>query len=101
MKTRAPFRLVDSLKALSLSKGLLVLLAVAIAASGCTMMTKAQKDWVADKANRSTAYVALMDKGQTTPEQDKLWIKSQDDSWSLWKQKIDNGFAAPSFIVGE
>lgn len=73
---------------------------VLVTATGCTMMTKPQKDWVQDKANRSTAYVKLMDAGQTTGEQDRLWIHSQDDSWQLWAKKIENGFAAPSFIVG-
>jgi len=80
---------------------LLIVVLLAVAISGCSAMTKAQKDWVQDKANRSSAYVALMDAGQTTSEQDKLWIKSQDGSWQLWAKKIQNGFAAPSFVAGE
>jgi outer membrane PBP1 activator LpoA protein len=75
---------------------LLVLMVLAFAFSGCTGMTAAEKSWIQDKANRSTAYVALMDKGQTTADQDKAWIHSQDASWQLWAEKLKIGAAAPT-----
>lgn len=80
---------------------LVLLVVVLLASQGCSLMTQAQKDWIADKANRSAAYTDLMDKGQTTSDQDKLWIKSQDESWQLWAKKTKNGFAAPSWLAGE
>jgi hypothetical protein len=82
------------------TRALILVLVVLFLAGGCTVMTTAQKDWVKDKSNRSTAYVALMDKGQTTSEQDREWIRSQDASWKLWADKVENGFAAPSWMVG-
>jgi hypothetical protein len=74
----------------------LLALLLALVASGCTGMTTAEKTWVLDKANRSGAYVALMDKGQTTADQDKAWIHSQNDSWQLWAGKVKIGAAAPT-----
>ena len=74
----------------------LVLMVLALVFSGCTGMTAAEKSWIQDKANRSTAYVALLDKGQTTADQDKAWIHSQDASWQLWAEKLKIGAAAPS-----
>jgi outer membrane PBP1 activator LpoA protein len=75
---------------------IILLLILALFVSGCTGVTMAEKNWIQDKANRSAAYVALMDKGQTTGDQDKAWIHSQDASWQLWAEKIGIGAAAPS-----
>ena len=66
---------------------------------GCTTMTADEKSWVADKANRSQAYVDLMKTGQTTPDQDKSWIDSQNASWQLWADKISHGLAAPALLA--
>jgi len=74
----------------------LLALLLALVASGCTGMTTAEKNWVLDKANRSAAYVKLMDAAQTTAEQDKAWIHSQDASWQLWAEKIKIGAPAPN-----
>jgi outer membrane PBP1 activator LpoA protein len=74
-----------------------VLLAVLL--TGCTVVTQDQKNWIEDKANRSNAYVVLMDEGKTTSDQDKEWIKSQNESWKLWAEKVKLGLAAPSFLV--
>jgi len=74
----------------------IVLLAIT---SGCTVVTEDQKNWVYDKANRSRAYVALMDAGKTTRKQDQAWIRSQDEAWQLWAKKMKMGLAAPSFLV--
>ena len=41
-----------------------------------------------------------MESGNTTAEQDKAWIKSNDESWQLWEKKINLGFAAPALLVG-
>ena len=75
---------------------IILLLILALFVSGCTGVTMAEKNWIQDKANRSTAYVALMDKGQTTADQDKAWIHSQDASWQLWAEKLKIGAAAPT-----
>ena len=75
--------------------------ALAVLLTGCTVMTQDQKNWIADKANRSEAYVAKMEGGKTTADEDKEWIRSQNDSWKQWALKIDNGLAAPSFLVSD
>ncbi|MDY7011756.1 MAG: hypothetical protein SVV80_13545 [Planctomycetota bacterium] len=80
---------------------LLAALVILPVVSGCTLVTQDQKNWVYDKANRSETYVVLMDKGQTTPEQDKEWIRSQNESWRLWADKMQIGLAAPPFAVKE
>lgn len=87
----------DRLLVLCLLAALVILPVVA----GCTVVTQDQKDWLADKANRSAAYVTLMDYGKTTAEQDKEWIRSQDQSWQLWAEKVKLGLAAPSFMAKE
>jgi hypothetical protein len=78
---------------------LLMLLVALVGVAGCTVMSQDQKDWVTLKAERSHAYVALMDKGQTLAAEDKAWIKSQDDSWTEWARKVKIGIAAPSWAV--
>jgi outer membrane PBP1 activator LpoA protein len=75
---------------------MILLLILALLVSGCTGVTTAEKKWIQDKANRSAAYVALMDKGQTSADEDKAWIHSQDASWQLWAEKVKIGAAAPS-----
>jgi uncharacterized protein YceK len=75
---------------------MLILLTLALVLGGCTVMTQEQKNWVHDKANRSEAFVALMEKDETTREQEQAWIRSQDDSWQLWSQALLTGEAAPS-----
>ena len=72
---------------------------VILGLTGCTVVTADQKDWVRDKANRSAAFVALMDKGDTTRPQEQAWIRSQDESWRLWAQKVDLGLAAPNWMA--
>jgi len=72
---------------------------VILGLTGCTVVTQDQKDWVRDKANRSGAFVALMDKGQTDRTQEQTWIRSQDESWRLWAQKVDLGLAAPNWMA--
>ena len=67
--------------------------------SGCTAVTQDQKDWIRDKANRSAAFVALMDEGRTSRAQEQDWIRSQDESWRLWSQKVDLGLAAPNWMA--
>ena len=79
--------------------GMVLVLAVLVAVSGCTVVTVDQKAWVHDKANRSAAFVALMDKGQTDRTQEQLWIRSQDTSWKLWAEKVDLGLAAPNWMA--
>ncbi|MFB3894425.1 MAG: hypothetical protein ACE15C_20685 [Phycisphaerae bacterium] len=66
---------------------------------GCTAVTQDQKDWIRDKANRSAAFVTLMDGGQTTRAQEQDWIRGQDESWRLWSRKIDLGLAAPNWMA--
>jgi hypothetical protein len=70
-----------------------------IGLTGCTVVTQDQKDWVRDKANRSGAFVTLMDKGETTRQQEQAWIYSQNESWRLWAQKVDLGLAAPNWMA--
>jgi hypothetical protein len=72
---------------------------VLLGLTGCTVVSQDQKDWVRDKANRSGAFVALMDKGETTRPQEQDWIRSQDESWRLWAQKVDLGLAAPNWMA--
>jgi len=72
---------------------------VILGLTGCTVVTQDQKDWIRDKANRSGAFVALMDKGQTDRTQEQAWIRSQDESWRLWSQKVDLGLAAPNWMA--
>jgi hypothetical protein len=72
---------------------------VILGLTGCTVVTADQKDWIRDKANRSGAFVALMDKGQTDRTQEQTWIRSQDESWRLWSQKVDLGLAAPNWMA--
>ena len=67
--------------------------------SGCTVMTQDQKDWIADKANRSDAFHTLMVDGRTTRAEEQAWITSQNAAWDLWRAKIENGMAAPGFIA--
>ena len=76
-----------------------VLAVLIVAGSGCAMITKDQRDWVISKADRSSAFVALMDKGETTRAQEQAWVRSQDESWSLWRQKVNLGLAAPSWMA--
>jgi len=78
---------------------LIVILMVAVFTCGCTVMTVDQKNWICDKANRSAAYVQLMDKGLTTRQQDQAWIRSQNRSWQLWAENIKMGLAAPSWMT--
>jgi hypothetical protein len=72
---------------------------VILGLTGCTVVTQDQKDWIRDKANRSGAFVALMAKGETTRPQEQAWIRSQDESWRLWAQKVDLGLAAPNWMA--
>lgn len=72
---------------------------VILGLTGCTVVTQDQKDWIRDKANRSGAFVAVMDKGQTDRTQEQSWIRSQDESWRLWSQKVDLGLAAPNWMA--
>jgi len=80
-------------------KRLLMLVLVVMFLAGCTVITADQKDWIRDKANRSGAFVSLMDKGETTRAQEQSWVRSQDESWRLWSQKIDLGLAAPNWMA--
>jgi len=73
-----------------------LIVALVLACLGCTGMTAAEKAWIQDKANRSAAYVALMEKGETSADQDKAWIRSQDASWQLWAERLKIGSAAPT-----
>ncbi|HUT60764.1 MAG TPA: hypothetical protein VNA25_23205 [Phycisphaerae bacterium] len=77
----------------------LAALAASSLLAGCTVVTQDQKDWIRDKANRSGAFVALMDKSETDRSQEQAWIRSQDESWRLWSQKIDLGLAAPNWLA--
>jgi hypothetical protein len=70
-----------------------------IGLTGCTVVTKDQKEWVQDKANRSAAFATLMDQGQTSRAQEQEWIRSQNESWKLWAQKVDLGLAAPNWMA--
>ena len=72
---------------------------VILGLTGCTVVTSDQKDWIRDKANRSATFVGLMDKGQTSRGQEQDWIRSQDESWRLWAQKVDLGLAAPNWLA--
>jgi hypothetical protein len=83
-----------------MKRTMMLLLILAVFISGCTGVTTAEKNWIQDKANRSAAYVALMDKGETSADQDKTWIRSQDASWQLWAEKLKIGAAAPSITAG-
>lgn len=80
-------------------KRVLIALALLLMLGGCAVVTQDQKDWVLDKANRSAAFVSLMDSGQTTRAQEQAWIRSQDDSWELWAEKVRLGLAAPNWMA--
>ena len=80
-------------------KKLAIGIVLLVITSGCTVVTQDQKNWVYNKANRSKAYVALMDAGKTTREQDQEWIRLQNEAWQLWAKKMKMGLAAPSFLV--
>lgn len=82
-----------------MKKILVVTVLLAVLLSGCTLMTQDQKDWVVMKADRSEAFIKLLDEGKTTREQEQSWIKSQNESWKLWAEKVNYGLAAPSWSV--
>lgn len=78
---------------------LLILVAMIVAFTGCTAMTKDQKEWIEYKAARSHQMVKWLKDSQLTEAQKDAWILSQDDSWSLWEEKIKLGLAVPNWMA--
>ena len=67
--------------------------------TGCTVVTQEQKDWVTLKAERSALITAMIESGAATDAQKDAWITENDESWQLWREKMDMGLAAPSWAV--
>ena len=74
---------------------LVLLCAMLVSLGGCVIISKDEAAWVISKSDRSDQIVQLMDAGEMSRDQEQRWIRSESESWRIWKRKMQQKFIFP------